>query len=92
MPPGAVPREQPAQAPLADRRVRCHDGNCRGYLHRETFHRCAAVRLDRGDAMAQIVKALFQDEEAAKTTIAVGGTLVAAIAFVVVMVAIFFFR
>lgn len=42
--------------------------------------------------MTQIVKALFQDEEHAKTTIAVGGTAVAAIGFVIVMVAIFFFR
>ena len=42
--------------------------------------------------MPQRVKNLFRDEEHAKTTIAVGGTALAAIGFIVVLVAVFLLR
>lgn len=42
--------------------------------------------------MNALTKALFRDEERAKATIAVGGTVLAAVGFLVVVVAVFFLR
>ena len=46
--------------------------------------------VDKSEA-GRTMKALFRDEEHAKTSIAVGGTLVAAIGFLLVLVAVLLF-
>lgn len=43
-------------------------------------------------SMGRLIQTLFQDDEHAKMTIAVGGTVLAAIGFIVVLVAVSMFR